>query len=371
MHSYNNMGVLSSGGVNCNFVENPAGYEPGGSGEFGNDSNAPSLRNQGLNPSGHLLNPFPSETWGVGPEGAIVTTPNASSNRPPGFRIYAVDVMTSTGTEPLCTVFNNQTDKSCIPATVAERLLHLPIQPTTPAQRRRCYSTPVGQVFSPQRYVELELKACDPFIPPVRLTVLLLEGDGPIDGVHLYLGRAVFSKAAEQQSTLTVLGFDYARQRTGVGPMNWTMGPNGITGMSGKRVVVLLQNNMKLTSIKVFPGPAPSAYSGDASPSNRSHFGLSSFTTRLGPSPLSCSNFSDTMSAKTSIFSEPSWRPSTISSLDSTVAPSNAIVEFMKNTAFDVFFGYAGLGSAAHDGDLDSNTIDPAMLSNPSQVLLD
>ena len=370
--TFDNMEVLSSGAVHNSVVENPSWYGPvpGGSGPFGNDSNAISFPIQDFFPTGNPSNPFsPTQTGGVGPEGATMTAPNASSTIPPEPRIYAVDVRADSGTEPLCAVFNSQTNYSCMLARVAERLPNVITRNTTPAQRRQWYSTPAGQVYDPQRYAEFYLKAFDPYIPPVKLTMLLLEGDGPIDGVHVYLGRTVFTKLAELQIPLSVREIGFVGQSIGFGAMDWATGQNGNAGMPGKRAVVL-QDDMKLTRIKALPGPAPAAYNGGPGPSNMSHFGLTSFT---ASSELfsSYSDFQDTMSAKTSLFSEPSWCASTISSLDSTVAPSNAMAEFMKNPADDVFVGYGGIESAAHDDDLDSDTIDSAILSSLSQEFVE
>ncbi|RYP17694.1 hypothetical protein DL765_004372 [Monosporascus sp. GIB2] len=335
---------LRLGGVNNCFVQNPAGNGPvpGGSGQFGTDNTA-SLPMQGLFPAGNLSNSLsPMQTGGLGPEGATVTAPSPSSARLPEGRIYAVSVGRDPP-QPLCAVFNSQTDKSCVLARVAERLPGVIIRDTTPAQRCRWYSTPAGQVYGPQRFAVLDLRAFDPIIPTVELTMLLLENDGPIEGVHVYLGRAVFNKLAERRISLGVREIvDLTSYSNSFGTMNraWGQNPNG-----------------------EMPDPSTVAYSGGPGPSNSSRFGPVSFPTSFGPPSSSSYDLPENMSAKTSIFSEPLGCTTTISSLGSIVSPPNAMDNYMKNPANDVFTGHSGLESAAHDGDFDSDIINPAVLS--------
>jgi len=206
---------LSSGIVYNSVVKNPSEHGPArsGSAPFENDGSA--------------------TYHGASLEGATPTAPYVPSTRPPESGTYAVSVEVGSRTEPLCAIFSSRADYSCMPATVAERLVNVNIRETTPAQRRRWYSTPAGQVYDPQRYAELGLKAFDPYIPTVKLTMLLLEGDGPIDGIHVYLGRPVFTKLAGLGIPLSVQ--EIFRQRTCFGAMNQARGESGNAEMSSKR----------------------------------------------------------------------------------------------------------------------------------------
>jgi len=206
---------LSSGIVHNSVVENPSEHGPArsGSAPFGNDGSA-------------IFN-------SAGLEGTTLMDPYVPSTQPPGSGIYSVSVEVGSRTEPLCAVFSSKADYSCMLGTVAERLVNVNIRNTTPAQRCRWYSTPAGQVYAPQRYAELGLKAFDPYIPTVKLTMLLLEGDGPIDGIYVYLGSPVFTKLAELGIPLSVQ--ENFRQSICFGAMNQARGESENAEMSSKR----------------------------------------------------------------------------------------------------------------------------------------
>jgi hypothetical protein len=79
------------------------------------------------------------------------------------------------------------------------------------------------------------------------------------------------------------------------------------------------------------------------------------------PSFFSFSDISDTLSENTSIFSDQLLCTSTISTLDSAIAPSNSILELMKIPAIDDFLGNTWSGSVAHgdfERDCDTNDLD-------------
>jgi hypothetical protein len=242
-------------------------------------------------------------------------------------------------------------------ARVAESLPNVTIRDTTPAQRQNWYSTPAGQLVGPKRYAEIRLNAFDPPIPMVDLTLLLWEDDGPIDGVHAYLGHAIFAKVERLGLQLNVQEFQ--GQSIGFGAMNQTMGQNRDAGMTGKHTVLLL-NYMKLTEIKASQGPAATTYDRDSGLSDMSHLSLPS----LMISPESNSNFQGTMS--TPLFSDASFSAATITSLDSIAAPTEAMAGLMKNPNNDVFLGY---DNATHDDDLDADSTNPTSLMTWEDLL--
>lgn len=238
-------------------VHNSIGESPLGHCPFGNDNRGTSHQNQN-HPNDCPCNPLsPIKTGGVYQHlrNGTDMVPDAPPTRPPEPGVYAVGVEVGSGTEPLCAIFNSQADYSCMIASVAERLPNVVIRNTTPSQRRKWYSTPAGQVFDPQRYAELDLKAFEPYIPRLKLSMLLLESDGPTDGVHIYLGGPVFRKLATLGVPLSVR--EMVGQSIGSGVMGIAVGYDETTEVPGKRAVKL-QDDMQLMSITFFKTVRPS-----------------------------------------------------------------------------------------------------------------
>ncbi|KAJ4302622.1 hypothetical protein N0V90_001511 [Kalmusia sp. IMI 367209] len=239
-----NTGFTSSGTVHENVVENPSGDSPG-TGRLrspGNDSSSTSLPSQDF-PTGFPLDPsYVSQIRGLRPQGAAMTVTNASS-------FYPVSVKPGLRYEAVSAIFNRQADYSFMLASVARKLAEddeeVRIRNTTPTQRRQWYSTPVGPVCGPQHYVQVWLKAFTLGIPEMQLTMFLWEGESPIRGVEVYLGKTVFARLGDLGKTLTVR--DFYGQDASPGTMNWAMAQSGNLEVSGKRVVVL-QDDKKLMS---------------------------------------------------------------------------------------------------------------------------
>ncbi|PVH96543.1 hypothetical protein DM02DRAFT_674762 [Periconia macrospinosa] len=252
--------------------------------------------------------------------------------QPSDYRIYAVTVESVFGTQPLLAVFDSTKEYSCVRAMVAERTLNTKLRLTTPGQRMRWYSTPAGQIYEPQRYAELTLRAFDPYIPTVELTVLLLEDDGPINGVHMYLGRSVFTK-------LAALGIQLS-----VREMNESIPKHGndiMSALQGPAVATDSDSSLRSPNISDPFDPLPT-----------------STVSSAGLYP---------MSQRTTLFSEAPSCPSTITSFDSAYTPMNSMAEFMKHPDHDIFLGYVSAESTTHEGGQKPDTINPAMLSELSQ----
>jgi hypothetical protein len=345
------MGFLLSSGAYSNNVEIPGEYGPARTKPepFGNDSNETSNSNHDLSAE-YTSKPFPStQTKGVGREAAASTAPDSFSIEGSYYKIYAVKAQN----EPLCAVLNNQSDYSCMLATVAESLSNVTIRDTTPAQRQRWYTTPAGPLVSPERYIEISLSALDPLIPPMELTLLLWEGNGPIDGVHVYLGHAVFAQVERLGFQMKVQEFQ--GQNTGFHPTNQVMADKGHAGMRGEYTVRLI-SRLKLIEIKAPQDQVTATYDKSSGPSNLIQVNPPSFT--LGPRLTS--DFQRTIASLPS--SEASYSTTTVTSLDSIISAADIPAKIKKNPSHDVFLGYEGVELDSDEDEVDSTTINPALL---------
>jgi hypothetical protein len=317
---------------------------------FGNDSSETSNSNHDLSAEYHS-NLLPStQTKGVSQEAAASTAFDSFSIEGSYYKVYAVKAQN----EPLCAVLNNQSDYSCMLATVAESLSNVTIRDTTPAQRQKWYPTPAGLLVSPKRYIEISLSALDPLIPPMELTLLLWEGNGPIDGVHVYLGHAVFVQVERRGFQMKVREFQ--GHNTGFHPMNQVMADKGNAAITGNYTVRLI-SELKLIEITAHQDQVTATYNKSPGPFNTIQVNPPPFTL----DPRLTSDSQRTIASFPS--SETSYSTTTVTSLDSTISPANIPTKITKNPSHDVFLGYEGIELDSDKDEFDPTTINPALLT--------
>ncbi|OAL50351.1 hypothetical protein IQ07DRAFT_424137 [Pyrenochaeta sp. DS3sAY3a] len=346
-----NVGFVQNALHNAVFIK-PSGYgpTPEGSGGIRNDNNTASLPNQCLPPRNAFNPSTPTQNIDTSSGRAIHMASYTSLSRPSEGRSVAVDLGAEVPTEPFCAILDDTAKYSCMTARALVRLadIHpqLVIRQTTPQQRQgQGYPTPVG-IVHPQRFAELTLKALDPAIPPMSVFMLILEGDGPIANIEVYLGWQLFERLQARKTQLKA--GDVREQNTDFSAMNRPIRQNGDARIPSNLPTVL-QSDMSLLGNMNPPGPAIASYGGNFFPSNTSGLRLPFAPVDYGQS-LDFSDLGSTQSPMNSLFSETPCSATTDSSLDPTFAPMDTMAGLLKDSSNDPFAGF-------------DEFIDPAMLS--------
>ena len=343
-------------------VMKPSGYPPTleESGGIRNDNSTASLPNQSLPARDAFIPSASTQNMNTSSDGAIPMAPDTFPSQPVGRRMVAVDLGADLPTEPFCAILDGIAKYSCMTARGVVRLAciypELMIRPTTPPQRQGPgYLTPAGLIDNPQRFVALTLKALNPAIPPMSVTMLIWEGDGPVADVEVYLGWQMFEKL-QARATQPHAG-DIRRQMIDFGAIN---GQNGNARTSGNPST-LLQSDMPLAGSENPTSPATVSY--DASYTNTSHLSLPLITVGYGQS-LDCSDIGSTQSPMDFLFSEAPCSVTTDSSLNPTLASVDTMAGFVMDLNNDVLADDDWVAELVScDGGPVYETIDPALLS--------
>lgn len=331
----------------------------------GNGNGNPSIPKQVLRAWG-AFNPIDTtRNMNTGSGVAALTAFDTSPSRLFEQEMIEIDLGGHIPTNRFPALFNGKATYSCMTLRsvicLAEHDRDVVIRPTTPQQRQgEWYETAAGIIANPQWFVVLNLKALDPPIPQMSVVMLIWEGDGPVAGVEVYLGRQLSAQLQAQNAQLA--DGNILAQATGLGPMNPPMGQNGNAGMPSN-LPATFQKHMWLGGANVnSSGPANPLYGGYYAPPNKPQPRLPSSTVDRGQL-VDDSDFGSVQSPRISLFSEPPCSATTISSHDPTFAPVDTMAELPTGLKGDVFAGFDPEGSDSRDNGPAHETIDPAILS--------